>query len=55
MLENIQIRVAELEDVQRDHGLTVWAASTEKARSFVERLEYLFRYRVMARQLTIEV
>lgn len=37
----------------RDHGLTVWANSTEKARHFIELLEYLFRYMVMARQVKL--
>ena len=38
----------------RDHGLTVWAASTEAARNFVELLEYIFRYMVIARQIDIK-
>ncbi len=37
----------------RDHGLTVWATSTEAARNFVELLEYIFRYMVIARQLQL--
>lgn len=37
----------------RDHGLTVWAGSTESARNFVELLEYIFRYMVMARQIKL--
>lgn len=37
----------------RDHGLTVWASSTEAARNFIELLEYIFRYMVMARQVGI--
>lgn len=37
----------------RDHGVTVWAPSTEAARNFVELLEYIFRYLVIARQLHI--
>lgn len=38
----------------RDHGLTVWASSTESARNFVELLEYIFRYMVLARQIKLE-
>lgn len=38
----------------RDHGLTVWANSTEAAQNFVELLEYMFRYMVLARQLKIQ-
>jgi methylthioribulose-1-phosphate dehydratase len=38
----------------RDHGLTVWAASTEEARNFVELMEYIFRYMVIAQQLQIQ-
>lgn len=35
----------------RDHGVTVWADSCEKARNQVEIAEYLFRYLVNARRL----
>ena len=38
----------------RDHGLTVWASSTESAQNFVELLEYIFRYMVLARQIKLE-
>lgn len=38
----------------RDHGLTVWADSTASARNFVELLEYIFRYMVLARQIKLE-
>ena len=38
----------------REHGLTVWAPSTETARNFVELLEYIFRYMIIARQIKIE-
>lgn len=35
----------------RNHGVTVWADSTEKARNYIEILEYIFRYMVAARQM----
>ena len=35
----------------RDHGVTVWADSCEKARNQVEIVEYLLRYLVNARRL----
>ncbi|MGD1914318.1 MAG: methylthioribulose 1-phosphate dehydratase [Rivularia sp. (in: cyanobacteria)] len=35
----------------RNHGVTVWADSTEKARNYIEILEYIFRYMVGARQM----
>lgn len=35
----------------RDHGITVWAASQETARNYVEVTEYLFRYLISAYQL----
>ncbi len=35
----------------RDHGVTVWADSTEKAGNYLEVAEYLFRYIIAARQL----
>ncbi len=35
----------------RDHGITTWAPSTEAAQNFVELLEYIFRYMVIARQI----
>ena len=34
----------------RNHGITVWANSTQAARNLVEVMEYLFRYMVMAKQ-----
>jgi len=37
----------------RDHGLTVWAPSTQSAYHFVELLEYIFRYMVLARQIKL--
>ncbi len=37
----------------RDHGLTVWAPSTEAGRNFVELLEYIFRYMVVGRQVKL--
>lgn len=30
----------------RDHGVTVWAASTATARNYIELIEYIFRYMV---------
>lgn len=32
----------------RDHGVTVWANSTEAAQNYVEIVEYIFRYMVAA-------
>lgn len=32
----------------RNHGVTVWATSLEAARNYVELVEYIFRYMVMA-------
>lgn len=37
----------------RDHGLTIWASSTESARNYVELLEYIFRYMIIARQIKL--
>jgi methylthioribulose-1-phosphate dehydratase len=34
----------------RNHGVTVWGHSTEKARNNIELVEYIFRYMVLARQ-----
>ncbi len=34
----------------RNHGVTVWADSTEQARNTIELVEYIFRYMVLARQ-----
>ncbi len=39
----------------RDHGVTVWADSTEKARNFIELIEYIFRYLVAASQTGVKV
>jgi len=39
----------------RDHGVTVWASSTEKARNFIELIEYIFRYIVAASQTGVKV
>ncbi|NJM74053.1 MAG: methylthioribulose 1-phosphate dehydratase [Scytonema sp. RU_4_4] len=33
----------------RDHGVTVWAPSSETARNYIELVEYIFRYMVAAR------
>ncbi|MEJ1932635.1 methylthioribulose 1-phosphate dehydratase [Nostoc sp. NIES-2111] len=37
----------------RDHGVTVWAASSETARNYVELIEYIFCYMVAAVRLGI--
>ena len=37
----------------RDHGVTVWAASPEAARNYIELIEYIFRYMVAAARLGI--
>ena len=34
-----------------DHGLTVWADSLERARNYVELLEYIFHYLVLCVQV----
>ena len=34
----------------RNHGITVWANSTQGARNLTEVMEYLFRYMVLAKQ-----
>jgi methylthioribulose-1-phosphate dehydratase len=33
----------------RDHGVTVWGASPESTRNYIELVEYIFRYMVTAR------
>lgn len=38
----------------RDHGVTVWAASGEASRNYIELLEYIFRYMVVASRLDIK-
>lgn len=38
----------------RNHGVTVWAASPEVARNYLEIAEYIFRYIVAARTVGIE-
>jgi methylthioribulose-1-phosphate dehydratase len=35
----------------RNHGVTIWASSTEEARNRIELIEYIFRYMVLARQI----
>ena len=35
----------------RNHGVTVWAASTTDAENYIELTEYIFRYIVAARQV----
>lgn len=37
----------------RDHGITVWADSPSAAYNYVEIVEYIFRYMVAARQVSI--
>jgi methylthioribulose-1-phosphate dehydratase len=37
----------------RDHGVTVWAASQEKARNYIELVEYIYRYMIAAHQAGI--
>ncbi|BAU07116.1 methylthioribulose-1-phosphate dehydratase [Fischerella major NIES-592] len=39
----------------RDHGVTVWAASSTAARNYIELVEYIFRYMVAARRVFGEV
>ena len=34
----------------RNHGITVWANSTQDARNRIEIMEYIFRYMVLAKQ-----
>lgn len=34
----------------RNHGITVWANSTQGARNLTEVMEYIFRYMVLAKQ-----
>lgn len=36
-----------------DHGVTVWAESTESARNYLEIAEYIFRYIVASHQLSV--
>ncbi|WP_016949115.1 methylthioribulose 1-phosphate dehydratase [Anabaena sp. PCC 7108] len=38
----------------RDHGITVWAASGEASRNYIELLEYIFRYMVVASRLDLK-
>jgi len=38
----------------RNHGITVWAASPEVARNYLEVAEFIFRYMVAARKVGIE-
>ncbi len=35
----------------RNHGITVWATSTQNARNSIELIEYIFRYMVLAKQI----
>jgi methylthioribulose-1-phosphate dehydratase len=37
----------------RNHGVTVWGSSPEDARNKVELAEYIFRYMVQARHLSL--
>ncbi|MBE9128934.1 MULTISPECIES: methylthioribulose 1-phosphate dehydratase [unclassified Coleofasciculus] len=38
----------------RNHGVTVWAASPEGTRNYLEVAEYIFRYMVVARNVGID-
>lgn len=38
----------------RDHGVTVWASSTESARNYIELIEFIFRYMIAARQINLQ-
>ncbi|XZN88943.1 MAG: methylthioribulose 1-phosphate dehydratase [Microcoleus sp.] len=38
----------------RDHGVTVWANSPATAYNYIEIVEYIFRYMVMARQSILD-
>lgn len=38
----------------RDHGVTVWANSPATAYNYIEIVEYIFRYMVMARQAILD-
>lgn len=35
----------------RNHGVTVWANSTEQARNYIEISEYIFRYMIAAKRM----
>lgn len=37
----------------RNHGITVWANSPTTARNYIEIIEYIFRYMILARQLNL--
>ncbi|HEY9810663.1 MAG TPA: methylthioribulose 1-phosphate dehydratase [Halomicronema sp.] len=37
----------------RNHGITVWANSPTSARNYIEIIEYIFRYMILARQLNL--
>lgn len=37
----------------RNHGVTVWAASPDSARNYIELVEYIFRYIVATRNISI--
>lgn len=37
----------------RNHGITVWAASPQAARNYIELIDYIFRYMVAARKAGI--
>jgi methylthioribulose-1-phosphate dehydratase len=39
----------------RDHGVFVWAPLVEDAQNYVEILEYVFRYMVLARSVGVEI
>ena len=37
----------------RNHGITVWANSTQQARNSIELMEYIFKYMVQAKQMAL--
>ncbi len=39
----------------RDHGVTVWASSLERASNYLESAEYIFRYMLAARKIGIRL
>jgi len=39
----------------RDHGVVTWAPLVEDAQNYIEILEYVFRYMVLARNINVEI
>src|SRR6476469_4561938 len=39
----------------RDHGVVAWAPLVEDTQSYIEILEYIFRYMVLARNIGVEI